>query len=105
MDSAKSYINREPSTLVDRQSGVRLDRDWIIDWQVSLAYATTFLCILLLQYILKLTPGSELSFRGHKLSPHQLYCIKYSYQLDIINKQIDLTYTQDLNTYTHFSCE
>ena len=42
MDSSKSYINREPTTLVGR---VRLDRDWIFDRQVSLAYTTTFLCI------------------------------------------------------------
>ena len=46
-------------------------RDWIFDWQISLAYATTFLCILLLQYVLKLIPCSELSFRGPKLGPHQ----------------------------------
>ena len=46
-------------------------RDWIFDWQVSLAYVTTFLCILLLQYILKLIPCSELSFRRPKLDPHQ----------------------------------
>ena len=72
MDSSKSYINREPSTLVGRSVVVRLDRDWILDWQVSLAYATTFLCILLLQYILKLIPCSELSFRGSKLGPYQL---------------------------------
>ena len=46
---------------------VRLDIGWIVDWQVSLAYATTFLCILLLQYIFKLIPCSELSFRDPKL--------------------------------------
>ena len=66
MDSSKSYINREPSSLVGR-----LDRNWIFDWQVSLAYATTFLCILLLQYIRKLIPCSELSFRGSKLGSYQ----------------------------------
>ena len=71
MDSSKSYINREPSTLVGRSVVVRLDRDWIFDWQVSLAYATTFLCILLLQYIFKLIPCSELSFRGPKLGPRR----------------------------------
>ena len=32
----------------------------------------TFLCILLLQYILKLIPCSKLSFRGPKLGPHHL---------------------------------
>ena len=32
-------------------------RDGIFDWQVSLAYATTFLFILLLQYIRKLIPS------------------------------------------------
>ena len=49
MDSCKSYINREPTTLVGRSVVVRLDRDWLFDGQASLAYATTFLCILLLQ--------------------------------------------------------
>ena len=49
-----------------------LPTDWIFDWQVSLAYATTVLCILLLQYILKLILYSELSFRGPKMGPYQL---------------------------------
>ena len=44
----------------------------IFDWQVSLAYATTFLCILSLQYIFKLITCSELSFRGPNLGPHQI---------------------------------
>ena len=48
-----------------------LDTPPIFDWQVSLAYATTFLSILLLQYIFKLIPCSELSFRGPNLGPHQ----------------------------------
>ena len=65
MDSSKSYINREPSTLVGWSGG---RKDWIFDWQVSLA----FLWTLLLQYILKLIPCSELSFRGPKLGPYQL---------------------------------
>ena len=72
MDSSKSYINREPTTLVGRSVVVRLDRDEIFDGQVSLAYAITFLCILLLQYILKLIPCSGLSFRGPKLGAHQI---------------------------------
>ena len=49
----------------------RLDTLPIFNWQVSLAYATTFLCILLLQYIFKLILCSELSFRGPNLAPHQ----------------------------------
>ena len=65
MDSSKSYINREPSTLEDILP--------IFDWHVSLAYATTFFCILLLQYIFKLISCSEFSFRGPNLGPHQLY--------------------------------
>ena len=65
MDSFKFYINREPSTLDD--IGYSTD----IRLQVSLAYAITFLCILLLQYIFKLIPCSELSFRGPNLGPHQ----------------------------------
>ena len=72
MDSSKFYINWEPNTLVGRTVVVRLNRDWIFDWQVYLAFATTFLCILLLQYTLKLIPCSELSFRGPKLGPYQL---------------------------------
>ena len=55
MDTSKFYIYREPST-----SRI-LDTLPIPEWQVSLAYATTFLCILLLQYIFKLVPCSELS--------------------------------------------
>ena len=47
-----------------------LDTLPIFDWQVSLAYTTTFLWILLLQYIFKPIPCSELSFRGPKLGPH-----------------------------------
>ena len=73
MDSSKSYVNRELSNLVGWSVVVvRLDREWIFDWQVNLAYATTFLCILLLQYILKLIPCSELSFRGPKLGPRHI---------------------------------
>ena len=71
MDSSKSDINREPSTLVGWDEWSAGRRDWIFDWQVNLPYSTTFLCILLLQYILKLIPCSKLSFRGPKLGPHQ----------------------------------
>ena len=49
----------------------------IFDWQVSLAYATTFLPILLLQYIFKLIPCSELSFHCPYLSPHHIYIYIY----------------------------
>ena len=49
-----------------------LDTLLISDWQVSLAYATIFLCILLLQYIFKLIPCSELSFRGPNLGLHHM---------------------------------
>ena len=83
MDSSKSYINRKPITLVGRSVVVRLDRDWIFDWHVSQAYAITFLCILSLQYILKLIPYSELSFRGTKLGPHHI-----STQFSISNSSI-----------------
>ena len=69
---SRSYINREPSTLVGWNGWSTGRRDWIFDRQVSLAYATTFLVIFLLQYILKLIPCSELSFCGPKLGPHQL---------------------------------
>ena len=48
-----------------------LDTQPIFDWQISRVYATPFLCILLLQYICKLTPYSELSFRGPNLGPHK----------------------------------
>ena len=63
MDSSKFYINREPSTLENTgySTDIRL---------TSLAYATTFLSILLLQYIFKFIPCSELSFRGPSLGPH-----------------------------------
>ena len=71
MDTSESYNTQEPSTLVGRSVVVRLDEDLVFAWQVSLDYATTFLCILLLQYIRKLIPYSELSFRGPKLGPHQ----------------------------------
>ena len=47
-----------------------LDTLPIFDWQVSLAYAITFLGILLLQYIFKLIPCSELSFRGPNQGLH-----------------------------------
>ena len=62
------------SILIECQvlSGEILDTLLIFDWQVSLAYAPTFLCILLLQYIFKLIPCSELSFRGSDLGPHKL---------------------------------
>ena len=60
------------SILIESQVITRiLDTLPIFDWQVSLAYATTFLCILLLQYIFKLIPCSELSFRGPNMGPHQ----------------------------------
>ena len=44
----------------------------IFDWLVSLVYATTFLSILLFQYIFKLIPCSELSFVVLTWGPHQL---------------------------------
>ena len=50
-----------------------LDTLPIFNWQVSLAYVTTFLCILLLQYIFKLIPCSELSFRGPNLGPYHIH--------------------------------
>ena len=59
------YTTRTPPSKI-------LDTLPIFDWQVSLAYATAFLCILLLQYIFKLIPRSELSFRGPNLGPHHL---------------------------------
>ena len=49
-----------------------LDTLPIFDWQVSLAYATTFLCILLPRYIFKLIPCSDLSFRGPNLGLHHI---------------------------------
>ena len=61
MDYSKSYINREPITLIG----------WD-EWSV------------VLQYILSLIPCSELSFPGPKLGPHQLsYMILY-YSIFII---------------------
>ena len=60
------------SILIESQVlSMRLDILPIFDWQVSLAYATTFLCTLLHQYIFKLIPCSELSFRSPNLGPHQ----------------------------------
>ena len=56
-----------------------LDTLPIFDWQVSLSYATTFLCILLLQYIFKLIPCSELSFRGPNQGQHYIYIYIYIY--------------------------
>ena len=48
------------SILIESQRlSKRLDSLPIFDWQISLAYATTFLCILLLQYIFKLIPCSQ----------------------------------------------
>ena len=81
MDSSKSYINREPSTLGGWDEWSAGRRDWRFDWLVSLAYATTFLCILWLQSILKFIPCSELSFRGPKLGPHQKW---FSVLMEII---------------------
>ena len=54
----------------------KLDTLLIFDWQVSLAYTITFLCILLLQYIFKLIPCSELSFRSPNLGPHHYVTVK-----------------------------
>ena len=97
MDSSKSCINQEPSTLVGRSVIVIFDRDWIFDWQVSLAYATTFLCILLLQYILKLKPCSELSFRGPKLGPHH-FGLQYFKLQSILNDKNKFTWLNNNQT-------
>ena len=73
----RKFIESQVLSWVGRSSWDWI-RDWIFDWQVSLVYATTILCTLLLQYILKLIPCSELSFRGPKLGPHH-FCCHYSW--------------------------
>ena len=103
MDSSKSYINREPSTLVGR-SVVRLDRDWIFDWQVSLAYATTFLCILLLQYILKLILCSDLSFRGLQLGPHHFFFLICPAEIGVRLIQLCVLYAVKYNIHFFSLC-
>ena len=72
---------------------VRLDRDWIFYWQVSLDYATTFLCLLLLQYILIFIP-----------CPHQLATRIWDYVTHAKAKkktQLILTSTGDRELWLH----
>ena len=64
MDSSKYYINREPSTL--EESGYSTDIR--LTSKPSLRHHFS----LLLQYIFKLIPCSELSFRGPNLGSHHI---------------------------------
>ena len=68
MDSSKSYINREPTTLVGRSCEIGQRQDIRLTSKPSLHHH--FSLYLLLQYIFKLLLCSELSLRGPKLGPH-----------------------------------